>query len=197
MQDSRREFLKTSGKLTAMVAVLGSNMGVLMADSNPHKTTLNLKGQSLARSLGKVNPLQVSALAFGCMGLNYHRSKRLSEKEASNIVAEALSYGINFFDTAQVYGPDSNEILTGKILKPYRDKVIIATKFGFGANNDKLDSSPKRIRQVVEQSLKRLHLESLPLLYQHRFNPKNAHRRSRRYNKKPYTRGQSNAMGRV
>lgn len=172
MQDSRREFLKTSGKLTAMAAILGSNMGVLMADSNPHKTTLNLKGQMPMRSLGKVNPLQVSTLAFGCMGLNYHRSKRLSEKEASNIVAQALEYGINFFDTAQVYGPDSNEILTGKILKPYRDKVIIATKFGFGANDDDLNSSPKRIRQVVEQSLKRLHLESLPLLYQHRFDPK-------------------------
>ena len=85
MQDSRREFLKTSGKFSAMVAILGSNMGVLMADSNPHKATLNLKGQSLARSLGKVKPLQVSALAFGCMGLNYHRSKRLSEKEASNL----------------------------------------------------------------------------------------------------------------
>lgn len=173
MQDSRREFLKTSGKFSVMVAVLGSGVGsVLMADSNPHKATLNLKGQMPMRSLGKVNPLQVSALAFGCMGLNYHRSKRLSEKEASNIVAQALSYGINFFDTAQVYGPDSNEILTGKILKPYRDKVIIATKFGFGANDDDLNSSPKRIRQVVEQSLRRLHLESLPLLYQHRFDPK-------------------------
>lgn len=170
---NRREFLKTSGKFSAMVAVLGSGVGsVLMADSNPHKANQNLKGQMPMRSLGKVNPLQVSALAFGCMGLNYHRSKRLSEKEASNIVAQALEYGINFFDTAQVYGPDSNEILTGKILKPYRDKVIIATKFGFGANDDDLNSSPKRIRQVVEQSLKRLHLESLPLLYQHRFDPK-------------------------
>lgn len=173
MQDSRREFLKTSGKFSVMVAVLGSGVGsVLMADSNPYKTTLNLKGQMPMRTLGKVNPLQVSALAFGCMGLNYHRSKRLSEKEASNIVAQALEYGINFFDTAQVYGPDSNEILTGKILKPYRDKVIIATKFGFGVNSDDLNSSPKRIRQVVEQSLKRLNLESLPLLYQHRFDPK-------------------------
>ncbi len=102
MQDSRREFLKTSGKFSAMVAVLGSGVGsVLMADSNPYKTTLNLKGQMPMRSLGKVNPLQVSALAFGCMGLNYHRSKRLSENEASNIVAQALEYGINFFDTAQ------------------------------------------------------------------------------------------------
>lgn len=173
MQDSRREFLRTSGKLTAMAAILGSGVGsVLMADSNPYKTTLNLKGQMPMRTLGKTNPLQVSALAFGCMGLNYHRSKRLSEKEASNIVAQALSYGINFFDTAQVYGPNSNEILTGKILKPYRDKVIIATKFGFGVNSDDLNSSPKRIRQVVEQSLKRLNLESLHLLYQHRFDPK-------------------------
>lgn len=173
MQDSRREFLKTSGKLTAMAAMLGSGVGsVLTADSNSHKTNQNLKGQLPMRTLGKTNPLQVSALAFGCMGLNYHRSKRLSEKEASNIVAQALEYGINFFDTAQVYGPDSNEILTGKILKPYRDKVIIATKFGFGANGDDLNSSPKRIRQVVEQSLRRLNLESLPLLYQHRFDPK-------------------------
>lgn len=170
---NRREFLKTSGKLTAMAAILGSGVGgVLMADSNSHKTNQNLKGQMPMRTLGKTNPLQVSALAFGCMGLNYHRSKRLSEKEASNIVAQALEYGINFFDTVQVCGQDSNEILTGKILKPYRDKVIIATKFGFGANGDDLNSSPKRIRQVVEQSLRRLNLESLPLLYQHRFDPK-------------------------
>lgn len=132
---------------------------------SPHSTALPL------RTLGRANPLQVSALAFGCMGLNYHRSKNLSEREAARITSHAVDMGINFFDTAQVYGPNSNEILVGKILKPYRHRLIIATKFGFGRDERTLDSSPKRIREVAEQSLKRLGLECLPLFYQHRFDP--------------------------
>ena len=116
--------------------------------------------------------MQVSALAFGCMGLNYHRSKKLSKKEAQNILAQALDYGITLFDTAQVYANGSNEILVGELLKPYKDKIFITTKFGFGKDADSLDSSPKHIREVVDNSLKVLHLEQIPLLYQHRADPK-------------------------
>ncbi len=119
----------------------------------------------------KLGNLEVSALGFGLMGLNYHRSIKLSETQAQKIVDKAVELGINFFDTAQVYGPDSNEILAGKILKKYKDKIIIATKFGFGKDISVLDSSPKRIKEVCEQSLKRLNLETIPLFYQHRSDP--------------------------
>ncbi|STQ86885.1 aldo/keto reductase [Helicobacter muridarum] len=84
----------------------------------------------------------------------------------------AIESGITLYDTAQTYGPDSNEILVGELLKPYKNKIFITTKFGFGKDSSVLDSSPKRIREVVENSLKRLNLEQIPLLYQHRFDPK-------------------------
>ncbi len=123
------------------------------------------------RSLGK-NALTVSALAFGCMGLTYHRSVKLSKKEAQNILAQAIDYGITLFDTAETYGPRTNEALMGEIFAPYKNKAIISTKFGFGKDSSVLDSSPKRIREVVEGSLKRLKIEKIELLYQHRFDPK-------------------------
>lgn len=88
------------------------------------------------------------------------------------ILQKAIESGINLFDTAQVYGPNTNEVLVGELLKPYNKHIFITTKFGFSEDGNELDSSPKRIRQVVEQSLKRLNLEQIPLLYQHRFDPK-------------------------
>lgn len=125
------------------------------------------------RILGKDNyAFEVSALAFGCMGLNYHRSKVLSQDEALNILEKAIDSGVTLFDTAQTYGPNSNEILVGKLLKPYKDKIFITTKFGFKEYSSELDSSPKRIKEVVDNSLKRLNLDQIPLLYQHRFDPK-------------------------
>lgn len=161
---NRREFLKVA-------AILGASLSL---GASPLFAAADSKKQAMpTRILGKGGyAFEVSTLAFGLMGLNYHRSKVLSEKEAAEIVAKCVDYGITLFDTAQVYGPDSNEILTGKILKPYKNKVFVTTKFGFGANANILDSSPKRIREVCEQSLKRLNIEQIPLFYQHRFDPK-------------------------
>ncbi|TLD80907.1 aldo/keto reductase [Helicobacter sp. MIT 05-5293] len=161
----RREFLKVSAILGASLSLGTSPLFAL--ESQPDSKSMP------KRTLGKGDrAFEVSALAFGLMGLNYHRSKVLGEKEAANIVAQCVDSGITLFDTAQVYGPNSNEILAGKILKPYLNKVYVTTKFGFGANADVLDSSPKRIKEVCEQSLKRLNLEQIPLFYQHRFDPK-------------------------
>lgn len=159
---SRRNFLKTSAMLGIALSV--GALPLFGADSKIQMPTRTLGAGSYA--------LSVSALAFGCMGLNYHRSQSLSKKESLKILEAAIESGITLYDTAQVYGPDSNEILVGELLKPYRDKLFITTKFGFGKDASVLDSSPKRIREVVEQSLKRLNLEQIPLLYQHRFDPK-------------------------
>lgn len=159
---SRRDFLKTSAMLGIALSV--GALPLFGADSKIQMPTRTLGAGSYA--------FNVSALAFGCMGLNYHRSQSLSKKESLKILEAAIESGITLYDTAQVYGPDSNEILVGELLKPYRDKLFITTKFGFGKDASVLDSSPKRIREVVEQSLKRLNLEQIPLLYQHRFDPK-------------------------
>lgn len=157
----RREFLK----LATMLGLVAFSTNLVASSSK------NVKMPK--RILGKGDyAFSVSALAFGCMGLNYHRSKVLSERESLRILQKAIDSGITLFDTAQVYGPNSNEILVGKLLKPYKDKLFITTKFGFGKDANTLDSSPKRIKEVVENSLKRLNLEQIPLLYQHRFDPK-------------------------
>lgn len=162
---SRRDFIKTSAMLGIALSV-----GSLPLFGADFKTS---KIQMPKRTLGKGGyAFEVSALAFGCMGLNYHRSKKLSKKESLKMLEAAINSGITLFDTAQVYGPNSNEILVGELLKPYNKKIFITTKFGFGKDASVLDSSPKRIREVVEQSLKRLNLEQIPLLYQHRFDPK-------------------------
>lgn len=169
---SRREFLSTSAKSIVLASIALQGGFVFAKESNKSISSIQHKPMP-KRILGSGKAaMQVSALAFGCMGLNYHRSKKLSKKEAQNILAQALDYGITLFDTAQVYGNGSNEILVGELLKPYKDKIFITTKFGFGKDADSLDSSPKRIREVVENSLKVLNLEQIPLLYQHRADPK-------------------------
>lgn len=169
---NRREFLSTDAKSLALLGIALQGGFVFAKESNKGISSIQHKPMP-KRILGSGKAaMEVSALAFGCMGLNYHRSKKLSKKEAQNILAQALDYGITLFDTAQVYGNGSNEILVGELLKPYKDKIFITTKFGFGKDADSLDSSPKRIREVVDNSLKVLHLEQIPLLYQHRADPK-------------------------
>ena len=129
------------------------------------------------RKLGKSN-LEVSAIGFGCMGLNFSYGHALSKEEAITLVRQALERGVNFFDTAEVYGPYTNEEIVGEALKPYRDQVIIATKFGFDlSGHDKrpgaagLNSKPDQIKKAVEGSLKRLQIDVIDLLYQHRVDP--------------------------
>jgi aryl-alcohol dehydrogenase-like predicted oxidoreductase len=119
----------------------------------------------------KLGDLTVSAIGLGCMGLNYHRGPAPDRTEMIALVRTAVECGVTFFDTAEVYGPFTNEELVGEALEPFRKDVVIATKFGHDLDTDGLDSRPERIRQAVEGSLKRLRLEAIDLLYQHRVDP--------------------------
>jgi len=125
------------------------------------------------RNLGK-SGLEVSALGLGCMGMSYHRGPAPERKAMIALIHKAVELGATLFDTAEVYGPFINEELVGEALSPFRKKVVIATKFGFNFENGKsmgLNSRPERIRQVAEESLKRLKSESIDLFFQHRTDP--------------------------
>jgi pyridoxine 4-dehydrogenase len=124
------------------------------------------------RQLGKNGP-QVSTIGLGCMGLSYAYGPALEKQAAISLLRGAFDKGVNFFDTAEAYGPGTNEELLGEALAPIRDQVVIATKFGFskGVPTDGLDSRPENIRAVVEASLKRLKTDRIELLYQHRVDP--------------------------
>jgi len=125
------------------------------------------------RQLGK-SGLEVSVLGFGCMGLNFSYGTALSHQDSITMIRAAFDRGVTFFDTAEVYGPFTNEELVGEALSAVRDQVVIATKFGFNIVDGKqsgLNSRPSHIREVVEASLKRLKTEVIDLLYQHRVDP--------------------------
>lgn len=124
------------------------------------------------RKLGN-SGLEVSALGLGCMGLSFGYGPATDEKEAIQLIRAAFESGITFFDTAECYGPFTNETLLGQALEPFRDHVVIATKFGFEDGDSKkgLDSSPARIRKVAEASLQRLRTDRIDLFYQHRTDP--------------------------
>jgi aryl-alcohol dehydrogenase-like predicted oxidoreductase len=130
------------------------------------------------RKLGK-SELEVSALGLGCMGMSFSYGPPKDVKEMTALLHAAVEGGITFFDTAEVYGPFTNEDLVGQALSPMRDKLVIATKFGFdlsGPDNRPgaagLNSRPEQIKRAVEGSLKRLRIETIDLLYQHRVDPK-------------------------
>lgn len=115
--------------------------------------------------------LEVSAIGLGCMGMSYGYGPASDKREMISLIHSAIDRGVTFFDTAEVYGPYTNEELVGAALSPYRDKVVIATKFGFNIQDGKqtsLDSRPEHIKKAVEGSLKRLKIETIDLLYQHR-----------------------------
>lgn len=124
------------------------------------------------RILGN-NGLEVSALGFGCMGLNFGYGSGIGKDESIKLIRHAFDLGVTFFDTAEAYGPFTNEEIVGEALQPIRDQVVIATKFGFrdGGATKGLDSRPERIRQVAEESLKRLRTDRIDLFYQHRVDP--------------------------
>lgn len=126
-----------------------------------------------ARKLGN-NGLEVSAIGLGCMGMSFSYYPFPDKRDSVHLIHKAIDQGINFFDTAEVYGPYTNEELVGEALIPYRDKVIIATKFGFNIQDGKMtgvNSRPEQIRKAVEGSLKRLRTGVIDLLYQHRVDP--------------------------
>lgn len=182
--NSRRSFLKTAAltgvalcaspvldKVNAAQKLTGQS---LLSDANDK---FSLPVITSYRTLGTgQSTMKVSTLGFGCMGLNYHRSQHPDKKAAINLVHEAIERGINLFDTAESYGPYTNETLVGEALKGYRDRVFVTTKFGHKFVNGKRvmteeDSSPANIRKVCEESLRRLNIETIDLFYQHRADP--------------------------
>src|SRR5436190_7271287 len=129
------------------------------------------------RKLGKSN-LEVSTIGFGCMGMSFSYGPPKDKQELIELLHAAVERGVTFFDTAEVYGPFTNEDLVGEALAPFRGQAVIATKFGFDLTGpDKkpgaapLNSKPENIRRALEGSLKRLRVESIDLLYQHRLDP--------------------------
>jgi aryl-alcohol dehydrogenase-like predicted oxidoreductase len=135
-------------------------------------TTGKLEDSMQERILGK-SGLRVSALGFGCMGLSFGFGPATERGEAIKVIRAAYEGGVTFFDTAEAYGPYLNEEVVGEALKPMRDKVVIATKFGFknGRPPEGTDSHPDSIRRHVEAALKRLRTDRIDLLYQHRVDP--------------------------
>lgn len=171
VNNSRRDFLKTAGLLSAALLVQPI---LSKADAKIFKDK-KLISQYRTLGTGKA-AMKVTALGFGCMGMNYNRGKAKDEKEMIRLLHKCVDYGINLFDTAEVYGPHINEILVGKGLYSYKD-INVTTKFGHKIVNGKyhygeIDSSPKQIRKVCEESLKRLRRDVIDMFYQHRFDPK-------------------------
>jgi aryl-alcohol dehydrogenase-like predicted oxidoreductase len=128
------------------------------------------------RKLGNSN-LEVSAIGLGCMGMSFGYGPAADKQEMISLIRSAVERGVTFFDTAEVYGPYTNEELVGEALAPYRAKVVIATKFGFKPGStdqsrwSELDSRPEHIKQVADASLKRLRTDTIDLFYQHRVDP--------------------------
>src|SRR5208283_3601778 len=125
------------------------------------------------RTFGK-SGLEVSSIGLGCMGLSFGYGPATEKEQAIKLIRTAFDRGVTFFDTAEAYGPFTNEELLGEALEPFRDQVVIATKFGFqdGDSHKGLDSRPERIREVAEAALKRLRTDVIDLFYQHRVDPK-------------------------
>src|ERR1700716_591073 len=130
-------------------------------------------GPMKKRKLGKSN-LEVSALGLGCMGMSFGLGPAMDKKDGISLIRAAVERGVTFFDTAEVYGPFTNEELVGEALAPMRDQVVIATKFGFKFEAGRqigLDSRPAHIKEVAEASLERLKIDAIDLFYQHRVDP--------------------------
>src|ERR1700687_5580795 len=129
------------------------------------------------RKLGRRH-LEVSALGLGCMGMSFGFGPASDKREMISVIRSAVERGVTFFDTAEAYGPFTNEELVGEALEPFKGRVVIATKFGFapdpkgGAGWSGLDSRPEHIKRVAEASLKRLRIDAIDLFYQHRVDDK-------------------------
>lgn len=175
---SRRDFLKL-GTLAGSSLVMSTSFGMNSINSNSkEKLKENFKTKATTtRFLGSgKNRIEVSALGIGCMGMSFNRSFIPDKAPMIDLIHKAYDNGITFFDTAEAYGPYTNELLVGEAIKPFRKKITLCSKFGFDIQNGKmtgnLNSHPQHIRNVVEQSLKRLNTDVIDLLYQHRVDPK-------------------------
>lgn len=176
---NRRDFLKLGAKVASSVALAGLGANMLLADSiksqtkgeNMNTTQLPFSTQLPFRILGKDSAtLRVSALGLGCMGMSANHGVPPEEKAMIKLLHEAYELGVRYFDTAEIYGPHTNEILLGKAFGDRRDKVVIGTKFGlyYPFNKQQQDSSKKSIFRAVDASLRRLKSEYIDLYTQHR-----------------------------
>jgi aryl-alcohol dehydrogenase-like predicted oxidoreductase len=172
----RRGFLKfgaTAG--AALIALPGFGNAETRPNVNVINNSMASDKLTKQRTLGTgKHSLKVSALGLGCMGMSFHRSFIPDKKVSINLIRKAVDMGVTLFDTAEVYGPFTNEDLVGEALAPVRKDILICSKFGFNIQNGKmagLNSKPDHIREVVDQSLKRLRTDHIDLLYQHRVDP--------------------------
>ena len=171
----RRDFLKTAAAIGAALTI---NPVFEKINATETAATANMNGNSKIehRTLGSgKTAMDVSALGFGCMGLTYNRSQSPDKKECIRLIHEAVDRGVTLFDTAIIYGPLNNELLAGEAIEPYKNRVNLTTKFGHevinGKGTGRQDSSRDTVRRYCEDSLKRLRLDSIPLFYQHRYDP--------------------------
>ncbi len=169
---NRRNFLKlgtmAGGALLSAPLFSFAETGAKKKNNSDTNHTAITKRRTLGRGQHKI---EVSALGLGCMGMSYHRSFVPDKKVSIALIRKAYDMGINFFDTAEAYGPFKNEELVGEAIAPFRKNIILCSKFGFNIQNNQLaglNSKPAHIREVVEQSLKRLKTDHIDLLYQHR-----------------------------
>lgn len=174
---TRRGFLKTAAAIGAALTVIPALNKVQAAgDALKGRNVTAIRRNGIEyRTLGTGRAaMTVSALGFGCMGMNYNRSRSPDKKECIRIIREAADRGVTLFDTAIIYGPLRNEILAGEALAPYRGQVNLTTKFGHevidGRATGRQDSSRETVRRYCEESLRRLRLDTIPLFYQHRFD---------------------------
>ena len=176
----RRSFLKRTALAGAAMYIVPTLERVNAAErtiTSKSESASSMASISKQRTLGSGSTsFTVSAMGFGCMGLNYHRSEHPDEQAAIRLVHEAIDRGVTLFDTAESYGPFTNEKLMGKALKGYTDRVNVTTKFGHKYVNGvqvktEEDSSPANIRKVCENSLRSLGVESIAMFYQHRSDP--------------------------
>ena len=173
---SRRGFLKVATALGAALAIEPTINKVQAAERIITGNDLVKNPDMQYRTLGTGSAsMEVSALGFGVMGMTYNRSQYPSKEMRQRVIAEAVDRGVNLFDTGIIYGPLTNEIFAGDTLAPYKNRVNITTKFGHEVINGKAtgrqNSRPEVVRQYCEDSLRRLGIDSIPMFYQHRFDP--------------------------
>ncbi len=170
----RRGFLKAGATIGAAF-IAGPSLAMSNVQANSGELNDSLKQNAKERTLGSGEwAMKVSPLGLGCMGMSYHRSFIPEKKYMITLIRKAVEMGVNFFDTAEAYGPYTNEVLLGEALSPVRKQVQICTKFGFNIQNNQLsglNSKPEQIKKVVENSLKSLKTDYIDLLYQHRVDP--------------------------
>jgi aryl-alcohol dehydrogenase-like predicted oxidoreductase len=176
---NRRNFLKSGSVLSASVWA-SSMMSMMPANVNasPQKNEEQKKLKYKERTLGtgKISLKINHGMGLGCMGMSFNRSFIPDRNNSIAVIRKAYDMGVNFFDTAEAYGPFANEVLVGEAIKPFRKNIILCSKFGFEIQNGKFipgafNSKPQHIREVVEASLKRLQTDHIDLLYQHRIDP--------------------------